>query len=183
MPPNLTFRTNKRFYSFPIHRTMAGGGVKGTRSRNRAMPAASVVDALLSILIPIIGCATIGGFRAQLGVGVMTESVSRRSAMKSIVVVVGGVATTVMLPGRWTRPLIDSVIVPANAATLSPAAASISVSESISEASVDAQQARNMSSQAASIDASRSAAASSSSTCTLAPDICSANASASAAAD
>ena len=115
-------------------------------------------------------------FRSAIAIS--EESVSRRTAMKSIVVVVGGVATTVMLPGKWTRPLIDSVIVPANAAALSPAAAAESetASESASEsqASFDANQARLQSSQAASIDASRASA----SGCTLAPAICAANASA-----
>jgi hypothetical protein len=50
-----------------------------------------------------------------LGVGVMVGPVDRRQAMKSIVVVVGGVATTLILPSKWTRPVIDSLIVPVNA--------------------------------------------------------------------
>ncbi|HJU11998.1 MAG TPA: tail fiber domain-containing protein [Candidatus Binataceae bacterium] len=51
----------------------------------------------------------------------MTEPVDRRQAVKSIVIAIGGVATTLILPARWTRPIVESVVVPANAQQLSPA--------------------------------------------------------------
>ena len=42
----------------------------------------------------------------------------RRKVMK--VLVIGGVATAVALPGKWTKPLINAVIVPAHAAASAP---------------------------------------------------------------
>lgn len=42
----------------------------------------------------------------------------RRKVMKLLVI--GGVATAVMLPGKWTKPLVNSVVVPAHAASSAP---------------------------------------------------------------
>src|SRR5450755_4485512 len=42
----------------------------------------------------------------------------RRRVLK--VVTVGGIATTLALPGKWTKPIVKSVIVPAHAAASPP---------------------------------------------------------------
>jgi hypothetical protein len=42
----------------------------------------------------------------------------RRKVMKLLVI--GGVATAVMLPSKWTKPLVNSVVVPAHAASSAP---------------------------------------------------------------
>ena len=42
----------------------------------------------------------------------------RRKVMKTLLI--GGVATLVVLPGKWTKPLINAVIVPAHAASSAP---------------------------------------------------------------
>lgn len=47
------------------------------------------------------------------------KNISRRQVMKTIAI--GGVATAVMLPGKWTKPIVDSVITPAHAASSAPA--------------------------------------------------------------
>ncbi len=36
------------------------------------------------------------------------------------VIAIGGVATAVMLPSRWMKPIVNSVIVPAHAASSAP---------------------------------------------------------------
>ena len=46
------------------------------------------------------------------------KNISRRQVMKTIAI--GGVATAVMLPGKWTKPIVDSVITPAHAASSAP---------------------------------------------------------------
>jgi hypothetical protein len=42
----------------------------------------------------------------------------RRQVLK--VVLIGGVATTVALPSKWTKPIINAVVVPAHAAASAP---------------------------------------------------------------
>ena len=42
----------------------------------------------------------------------------RRKVMK--ILLIGGVATAVMLPGKWTKPIVNAVIVPAHAAFSAP---------------------------------------------------------------
>ena len=44
----------------------------------------------------------------------MTEPLDRRQALK-IIVSIGGVATAIMLPGKWTKPIVQSIVVPAHA--------------------------------------------------------------------
>jgi hypothetical protein len=46
--------------------------------------------------------------------GLMSENPNRRQALK-IVITIGGVATTVLLPSKWTRPVVQSIVVPAHA--------------------------------------------------------------------
>lgn len=43
----------------------------------------------------------------------------RRQVLKSVVI--GGVVTVVSLPRRWTKPIVNAVIVPAHAAASAPA--------------------------------------------------------------
>jgi hypothetical protein len=50
--------------------------------------------------------------------GAMTNHIDRRSAIKSVVIISAGVATTLILPNKWIRPLVEAVVVPANAAGL-----------------------------------------------------------------
>ena len=52
------------------------------------------------------------------GVSRMKDA-NRRDAIKTMAVVVGGVATILMLPDRWVKPVVDAVVTPANAAGLS----------------------------------------------------------------
>jgi hypothetical protein len=50
----------------------------------------------------------------------MDEKFSRREAIKRISVVVGGsTATAIVLPSKWTKPIMDAVIGPAGAAFVS----------------------------------------------------------------
>jgi hypothetical protein len=42
----------------------------------------------------------------------------RRKVLR--VLLIGGVATTLALPSKWMKPIINSVIVPAHAATSAP---------------------------------------------------------------
>lgn len=44
------------------------------------------------------------------------KQISRRDAIKRISVLVGGTTTAVVLPTNWTKPLVESVVAPANAA-------------------------------------------------------------------
>ncbi len=46
------------------------------------------------------------------------KNISRRQVMTTVAI--GGVATAVMLPGKWTKPIVDSVITPAHAASSAP---------------------------------------------------------------
>jgi hypothetical protein len=57
--------------------------------------------------------------RTENGQPVSGEKVSRRRAMK--VLGVGGVvAATLMLPSKWTKPVVESIIVPAHAQASAP---------------------------------------------------------------
>lgn len=47
----------------------------------------------------------------------MVNNVNRREVVKSVIVVVGGVVTALALPAKWTKPIVESIIVPAHAAT------------------------------------------------------------------
>lgn len=47
----------------------------------------------------------------------MVDKVNRREVVKSVTVVVGGVVTVLALPAKWTKPIVESIIVPAHAAT------------------------------------------------------------------
>jgi len=63
-------------------------------------------------LTPIENYWEVPFLRARWGRGyIVTEPVDRRQAIKSIVVVVGGAATTLMLPSKWTRPVVDAVLI------------------------------------------------------------------------
>ena len=44
---------------------------------------------------------------------------TRRQVIKKVMI--GGVIATVVLPGKWTRPIIETVITPAHAAASAPA--------------------------------------------------------------
>jgi hypothetical protein len=46
----------------------------------------------------------------------MDRDTTRRDVVKKITILVGGVATLIELPARWTRPVVESVIAPAHAA-------------------------------------------------------------------
>lgn len=46
----------------------------------------------------------------------MVDKVNRREVVKSVTVVVG-VVTALALPAKWTKPIVESIIVPAHAAT------------------------------------------------------------------
>jgi hypothetical protein len=50
----------------------------------------------------------------------MSQDTTRRDVVKKITIVVGGVATLIELPGRWTKPVIESIIAPAHAALSAP---------------------------------------------------------------
>jgi hypothetical protein len=43
----------------------------------------------------------------------------RRQVMRTVLI--GGVLATIMMPSKWTKPLVNSVIVPAHAAASAPA--------------------------------------------------------------
>jgi hypothetical protein len=47
----------------------------------------------------------------------MVDKVNRREVVKSVTVVVVGVVTALALPAKWTKPIVESIIVPAHAAT------------------------------------------------------------------
>ena len=47
----------------------------------------------------------------------MEKTPNRREAVKTVTVVVAGVVTTVAVPTEWTKPIVESIIVPAHAAT------------------------------------------------------------------
>ncbi len=40
----------------------------------------------------------------------MSKDLSRREAVKTIAIVVGGVVTLIELPSRWTRPVVESIV-------------------------------------------------------------------------
>jgi hypothetical protein len=44
-----------------------------------------------------------------------SERPDRRKVLKTLLI--GGVTTTLLLPSRWMKPIINAVIVPAHAAT------------------------------------------------------------------
>ena len=46
----------------------------------------------------------------------MNQNTTRRDVVKKITIVVGGVATLIELPARWTKPVVESIIAPAHAA-------------------------------------------------------------------
>ena len=46
----------------------------------------------------------------------MNQGTTRRDVVKKITIVVGGVATLIELPARWTKPVVESIIAPAHAA-------------------------------------------------------------------
>ena len=43
----------------------------------------------------------------------MDHNPDRRHVLK--VITIGGVATALLLPSRWTKPIIESIVVPAHA--------------------------------------------------------------------
>jgi hypothetical protein len=45
----------------------------------------------------------------------MSEEISRRTVFKKIVVAVGGATVVLALPERWLKPVIESIVTPANA--------------------------------------------------------------------
>jgi hypothetical protein len=46
----------------------------------------------------------------------MDQGTTRRDVVKKITIFVGGVATLIELPARWTKPVVESIIAPAHAA-------------------------------------------------------------------
>jgi hypothetical protein len=46
----------------------------------------------------------------------MSQDTTRRDVVKKITIFVGGVATLIELPARWTKPVVESIIAPAHAA-------------------------------------------------------------------
>jgi len=46
----------------------------------------------------------------------MNQDTTRRDVVKKITIFVGGVATLIELPARWTKPVVESIIAPAHAA-------------------------------------------------------------------
>ena len=46
----------------------------------------------------------------------MTQGTTRRDVVKKITIIVGGVATLIELPARWTKTVVESIIEPAHAA-------------------------------------------------------------------
>jgi hypothetical protein len=46
----------------------------------------------------------------------MSQDTTRRDVVKKITILVGGVATLIELPARWTKPVVESIIAPAHAA-------------------------------------------------------------------
>jgi hypothetical protein len=48
----------------------------------------------------------------------MEKNPSRRQAVKQVSVVVAGIATMLVLPSRWTKPVIESIVGPALGETL-----------------------------------------------------------------
>ena len=46
----------------------------------------------------------------------LKQDTTRRDVVKKITVIVGGVATLIELPARWTKPVVESIIAPAHAA-------------------------------------------------------------------
>jgi hypothetical protein len=48
----------------------------------------------------------------------VSESLTRRRVLK--VVLIGGVATAIMMPAKWTKPIIEAVVSPAHAASSGP---------------------------------------------------------------
>jgi hypothetical protein len=57
----------------------------------------------------------VGKFDFWLGCK-MNQDTTRRDVVKKITIVVGGVATLIELPARWTKPVVESIIAPAHAA-------------------------------------------------------------------
>lgn len=55
-----------------------------------------------------------------------TPKFDRRQIIRTILI--GGVATTLILPGKWTKPLVNSVIVPAHAQASPPVTTSTTTS-------------------------------------------------------
>jgi hypothetical protein len=45
----------------------------------------------------------------------MERDPNRREVIKTVTVVIGGVVTALALPAKWTKPIVESIIVPAHA--------------------------------------------------------------------
>jgi hypothetical protein len=45
----------------------------------------------------------------------MSEEISRRTVIKKVVVAVGGATVVLALPERWVKPVVESIVTPANA--------------------------------------------------------------------
>ena len=54
----------------------------------------------------------------DLGMASQDKKYDRRHVLK--ILVIGGVATAVALPSRWTKPIVQAVVVPAHAAASAP---------------------------------------------------------------
>ena len=50
----------------------------------------------------------------------MERNPDRRQVVKKVAGVVGGVATMIVLPSKWTAPVMNSIVGPALGDTLSP---------------------------------------------------------------
>ena len=49
----------------------------------------------------------------------MDRKTDRRQVLK--IITIGGIATTLLLPSKWTKPIIEAVVVPAHAQASPPA--------------------------------------------------------------
>ncbi len=54
----------------------------------------------------------------------MHQRPNRRQVLK--IVTIGGVATTLLLPTSWTKPIIEAIVVPAHAQASPPATSTTS---------------------------------------------------------
>ena len=56
----------------------------------------------------------------------MDHHPDRRHVLK--IITIGGVATTLLLPSRWTKPIVESIVVPAHAQASPPATSTTATS-------------------------------------------------------
>ena len=59
----------------------------------------------------------------------MHHQPDRRQVLK--IITIGGVATTLLLPSKWTKPIVESIVVPAHAQASPPATSTTATSSTI----------------------------------------------------